>query len=127
MKIGVMAITVLKNLVKGPDTIRYPSQPAKMTEATRGHLVNHIEDCTFCSLCQMHCPADAIKVSRPDRTWTLNQFQCVICGCCVSYCPKDCLLIEQTYLPPTTEEITVTLKGPDEEKPEEQGSGGTRG
>lgn len=121
MKVGVMALTVLKNLVKGPATIRYPYQPAKMTPVTRGHLVINIDDCIFCGLCKMHCPADAIEVSKPDRTWRLNQFQCVICGCCVSYCPKDCLSIEQTYLPPTTSATIVSVTGPEPEKKEGQG------
>ena len=40
MKVGVMALTVLKNLVKGPATIRYPYQPAKVTPVTRGHLLS---------------------------------------------------------------------------------------
>ncbi len=120
MKVGVMALTVLKNLVKGPATIRYPNQPAKVTPITRGHLVINIDDCIFCGLCKMHCPADAIEVSKPDRTWSLHQFQCVICGCCVSYCPKDCLSIEQTYLPPTTQATIVTYTGPEPEKEEGQ-------
>jgi len=120
MKVGIMALTVLKNLLKGPSTIRYPYQPAKVTPVTRGHLTINIEDCIFCGLCRMHCPADAIEINKQDRTWQLNQFQCVICGCCISYCPKDCLFIEQTYLPPSVSATHLTCTGPEPEKKEGQ-------
>lgn len=120
MKAGIMALTVIKTLLKGPSTIRYPYQPAKVTPITRGHLTIDINDCIFCGLCRMHCPADAITVSKPERTWELNQFQCVICGCCVSYCPKDCLSIEQTYLPPAVSATHMKIIGPEPEKSDDQ-------
>ena len=122
MKAGTMALTVLRTLIRGPSTRRYPHEPAHVTPVTRGHLTVRIEDCIFCGLCRTHCPADAITVNKEERTWTLNQFQCVACGCCVDYCPKDCLSIEQTYLPPTTGPISMTYTGPEpkEDKTEDQ-------
>ena len=120
MKAGIMALTVIKTLLKGPSTIRYPYQPAKVTPATRGHLTINIQNCIFCGLCRMHCPADAIEVKKQERTWQLSQFQCVTCGCCISYCPKDCLSIEQTYLPPSAAATYVRLTGPEPEKKENQ-------
>lgn len=111
MKIGINALTVLKTLIKGPATRMYPHQPAKVSPATRGCLSIDVEKCIFCGLCRLHCPAGAIEVSKPDRTWQINQFRCVICGCCLDYCPKDCLSIEQKYLPPATEGSILKFTG----------------
>ncbi|MDD1723821.1 MAG: 4Fe-4S binding protein [Methanospirillum sp.] len=122
MKAGVMALTVLKNLIKGPYTSRYPYAPAKVSPATRGYLDVTIEDCIFCGLCRMHCPADAIEVNKTERTWTINRFRCVICGCCVDYCPKKCLHCEQSYTVPGTEPVIAQYTGPvPEEKPVQPG------
>ncbi|PKL59150.1 MAG: 4Fe-4S ferredoxin, partial [Methanomicrobiales archaeon HGW-Methanomicrobiales-4] len=98
-------------MVHGPATLRYPYEPAKQTPITRGHLVITIEDCIFCGLCRMHCPAQAIEVSKPDRTWKLDLFRCIICGNCVEYCPKSCLSLAQTYQQPLRSQVTETYQG----------------
>jgi formate hydrogenlyase subunit 6/NADH:ubiquinone oxidoreductase subunit I len=103
--------TILRYLANGPATRRYPSVPAYHTPATRGHLVFNIDTCIYCGLCRMHCPAQAIEVSKPDLTWQLNRFRCVICGACIDYCPKDCLSLEPTYIPPSTEAVIERHQG----------------
>ncbi len=103
--------SICNGLVKGPVTHRYPSVPARSTPVTRGRLEITIDDCIFCGLCSMHCPADAITVSKPDLTWSLDRFRCIICGCCVEYCPKDCLHLEPAYLPPESGPVLFTAKG----------------
>jgi len=111
MKAGINALTAIKAMIKGPVTRRYPYVPANVTQATRGQLTLDIDKCIFCGLCRMHCPAGAIEVSKPDRTWQVDQFRCVICGCCVDYCPKNCMKIEQTYLTPSKERIILKFTG----------------
>lgn len=59
----------------------------------------------------MHCPAQAIEVSKPDRIWTVNRFRCIICGGCIDYCPKDCLSLAQNYLPPASAEVIDSYQG----------------
>lgn len=97
--------TLLKTLLKGPSTIRYPYEPAKRFEGSRGQVQITIEDCIFCGLCSMHCPADAISVDKSDRTWAIDRFRCISCNSCVETCPKDCLLLNNVYHEPV-------LKGP---------------
>jgi formate hydrogenlyase subunit 6/NADH:ubiquinone oxidoreductase subunit I len=112
---GVFTITrmILRSLLKGPDTRRYPAVPAHKTAQTRGHLIVEIEKCIFCSLCSMHCPADAIIISKPARTWHIDRFRCINCGCCTEYCPKTCLHMVPEYLGPRTESFAETFTGPE--------------
>ena len=98
--------TILRYIRRGPVTRRYPAVPAKEYAATRGHLEFTIDDCIFCGLCRMHCPSQALEVSKPDLTWQIDRFRCIICGACVEYCPKDCLAIRTDYLPPVTGPVT---------------------
>ncbi|WP_421909175.1 4Fe-4S dicluster domain-containing protein [Methanolacinia petrolearia] len=104
-----MAKRILKNLVGGPATLRYPFEPAKRYDASRGHIEINIDDCIFCGLCSKNCPADAIEVSKPDRTWEIDRFRCIICNSCVEACPKDCLSTSNVYKEPV-------LSGPVKDK-----------
>lgn len=112
---GVFTITkmIVGSLLKGPDTRRYPAVPAQKMALTRGHLTIEIEKCIFCGLCSMHCPADAIIVSKPDRTWYVDRFRCIICGACTEYCPKDCLHLVPEYIGPQTGPLADTFTGPE--------------
>lgn len=84
---------ITKNFVKKPATRLYPSVVREPFERTRGRLFNKIEDCIYCGICQKVCPADAIKVDRPDTTWELDAFRCITCNECVLKCPKKCLAL----------------------------------
>jgi ech hydrogenase subunit F len=84
---------ISKNISKKPATRLYPDVVREPFERTRGRLFNKIEDCIFCGICQRECPADAIKVSRPDGTWELDAFRCITCNQCVLKCPKKCLTL----------------------------------
>ncbi len=111
MKIFPIFSTILRYIRYGPVTHRYPFVPAKTTPVTRGHLVFSIDDCIFCGLCRMHCPSQAIEVSKPDLSWQVDRFRCIICGACIEYCPKDCLAIVPEYLPPAAGQVVDRFKG----------------
>lgn len=57
-------------------------------------LVNDIESCVYCGLCQKTCPNDAISVERADKKWEFKEDACIKCGACVDKCPKKCLKFE---------------------------------
>jgi len=111
MQILPMFRAILRSMLHGPATIRYPAEPAKQTPATRGHLVFTIDTCIFCGLCRMHCPSQAIEVSKPALTWQVDLFRCIICGNCVEYCPKDCLKITPAYHPPAAGQVIDRFQG----------------
>ena len=82
---------ITKNFIRKPATRMYPDVVREPFERTRGRLFNKIEDCTYCTMCQRVCPADAIKVDRLNSTWELNAFRCITCNECVNKCPRKCL------------------------------------
>jgi ech hydrogenase subunit F len=97
MGLFAMTIRALANVVGKPATLMYPVKPAKQFERSRGMLVITIEDCIYCGLCSRHCPADAIVVSKDDRTWQVDRMRCIICAQCVDVCPKSCLALVPEY------------------------------
>jgi len=53
--------------------------------------VANLDECVFCGLCAKNCPANAITVDRPNKTWTLDESACAHCGVCKAKCPKKCI------------------------------------
>lgn len=47
------------------------------------------KQCTFCGLCEVVCPTQAIAVDKKERKLDFNQEQCTYCGRCVKSCPTD--------------------------------------
>lgn len=102
---------MLKNLFSPPVTTEYPLKPKKFVPEVRGKVVNNIDNCIFCGMCQRNCPADAITVDRVARTWTINPFSCVQCRGCVDNCPKKCLSMQEHYTEPATVKTDVVMQG----------------
>lgn len=102
---------MLKNLFSPPVTTEYPLKPKQFVPGVRGKVVNNIDNCIFCGMCQRNCPADAITVDRVARTWTINPFSCVQCRGCVENCPKKCLSMEEHYTDPATAKSDVVMQG----------------
>lgn len=92
----------LKNLFKKPATEKYPNGPATYKEVTRGHVVNDMDACVLCGLCQMRCPTGAITVDKKKQTWSIRPFSCIQCRCCVENCPKKSLSMAKEYTEPDT-------------------------
>ena len=99
-KLGKMT---LGGLFKKPETLMYPVETKTPPAGLKGHVVNDVDRCILCGICQKRCPCAAIVVDKPARTWTIDRFRCVQCGSCVRECPKDCLTMEPTYTPPATD------------------------
>jgi len=94
---------VLHSAVSKPATRLYPARQRENILNTRGAIQNRIEQCIFCGICVQKCPADALKVSRPDKQWSIDRFRCVVCGACVLACPKKCLDMMPDYTSPATQ------------------------
>ncbi len=48
------------------------------------------DDCTGCTICVQHCPADAIPFT-PYRTHEIDTQLCTACDVCRSVCPEDAI------------------------------------
>jgi len=92
---------VIKNLFSRPATRMYPFEKRASFKGTRGQIKGiNIDDCIFCGICSKKCPADAIKVSRDEKSWEIDKFRCVICGACTEACPKKCIIMDEAYKEP---------------------------
>ena len=76
-KLGKMT---LGGLFKKPETLMYPVETKTPPAGLKGHVVNDVDRCILCGICQKRCPCAAIVVDKPARTWTIDRFRCVQCG-----------------------------------------------
>ncbi len=93
---------VLKNLVTGPVTERYPFVPKVYPQGARGSVNIDIDKCIFCGLCQRKCPTSAILVAKESKSWEIDRLRCISCNYCVEVCPKKCLALDTKYAPVST-------------------------
>lgn len=102
----------LRNLFKKPATKMYPVVAPVYTSRSKGHISNAVEDCILCGICEKRCPTHAITVSKPDSSWTIDNFSCIQCLSCVRSCPKKCLTMNPEYTKAATEKSTITVCKP---------------
>lgn len=107
-KLGKMT---LRSLFSKPTTVQYPAEqvPARSYEAMRGHVINDLDVCILCGMCQRACPVGAIVVDRKAGDWIINPYECVQCARCVHECPKKCLSMGADPTPVTAKLGTVTM------------------
>jgi len=83
---------VVKALIKGPYTTRYPHEPVKPYERFRGRPYFHEEECTGCAACAQVCPTGAIEIKdvlsgvKCKRKLIIHWDVCIFCGQCQANC-----------------------------------------
>lgn len=104
-KLGTMT---LGSLFKKPETLQYPFEHEEPPAGLKGHIVNEVESCILCGMCERSCPTSSIHVEKAERIWRINPFSCIQCGYCITVCPKKCLVMNPAYWKPgTTKELEV--------------------
>ena len=96
-----MLPTVLKNLVKGPATRRYPVEKREPFPEARGKLSWDMSKCDLCHDCERLCPVGAIVVDEANKTITYDPFLCVYCRTCAESCFHGCIIVSGEYQPPS--------------------------
>lgn len=91
MPLVSMTRIVLRNLLSGPATRRYPYVTRPAIAGSRGRISIDYPQCIHCGACARRCPAKAIVVGKEPKSWRIDNFACVTCGLCIRVCPKKCL------------------------------------
>lgn len=104
------------SLFKKPETLKYPFEKKDAYPQLKGHVVNHVDDCILCGICEKRCPCHTITVDKAARTWTVYEYRCIQCGFCVRECPKNCLEMAPNYAPVTRKPEPDTYHVPEKEK-----------
>jgi len=100
-------VTAFKNLVKKPETVRYPAESNDAAKRYRGFHINDLEECIGCSTCQEVCVNDAISMvemldvpaeegQRNERP-QIDYGRCCWCGLCVDVCTTGSLEMSRDY------------------------------
>ena len=111
-----LAAMTLKSLFSKPETLQYPAEVKAPYAGQKGHVVNHVEECILCGMCQRTCPCHCIQVSKPERAWTIQPFMCVQCGSCVAACPTHCLSMDPAPTAIATAKHEARQEVPEQEK-----------
>jgi len=104
-----MGVT-LRNLVRRPITVRYPTVKRVYPDRFRGILAltydreTAEENCIGCRLCEYICPPQVIKVEMLKgekrnfaKTFTLELYSCEFCELCVQVCPTDAIIMMKSF------------------------------
>lgn len=103
------------SLFKKPETVLYPLEKKPQPIGLKGHIVNEVENCILCGICEKGCPTDCLSVDKAARTWSVMPFQCIQCGYCVQVCPKNCLKMDPNYWSASTSKNLNTFTVPEKE------------
>jgi formate hydrogenlyase subunit 6/NADH:ubiquinone oxidoreductase subunit I len=87
----------MHNLLRKPDTRRYPKERPVIPDKFRGKHVYKKEKCTYCCLCVNFCPSGAIKVNRVRKTWQVDLGRCLFCDQCAEVCPTKAIELGKEY------------------------------
>ena len=62
-KLGKMT---LRSLFSKPETVMYPAQTRFQPEGLKGKVLNDIDTCILCGICEKRCPTAAISVVKKE-------------------------------------------------------------
>lgn len=95
------ANVILKNIAKGPSTIKYPFEDSPAPEKLRGKIVHDPEKCLACHLCEYVCAGGAIKIQDSEDNKAIDFVvwydTCAFCGLCEFYCPTKAIHLTNDY------------------------------
>ncbi len=92
---------ILRNIIKGPSTIKYPFEDSPAPEKLRGKIKHDPEACVACNMCEYVCAGGAIKLQESDDkkgvNFTVWHNSCTFCGLCEYYCPAKAIHLTNDY------------------------------
>lgn len=91
----------LRNILKGPATIKYPFGDSPAPEKLRGKIKHNPDICMACHMCEHVCAGGAIKIQESEDRKGLDFIvwhnTCAFCGLCEHYCPTGAIHLTNDY------------------------------
>lgn len=92
---------MLRNIIKGPSTIKYPFEDSPGPEKLRGKIKHDPKVCMTCHLCEYVCAGGAIRIQEADNKKGIDfvvwHNTCTFCGLCEFYCPAKAIHLTTDY------------------------------
>ncbi|HEX2938124.1 MAG TPA: 4Fe-4S dicluster domain-containing protein [Ruminiclostridium sp.] len=92
---------VLRNIIKGPSTIKYPFEDSPAPEKLRGKIKHDPDKCVACGMCEYVCAGGAIRLQETNDKQGINfvvwHNSCTFCGLCEHYCPEKAIHLTNDY------------------------------
>ena len=107
-----LAPQVIRTLLRGPGTTRFPDEPARFHAAYRGRVRANAENCVGCGLCVKDCPAGALSLEkRSKQSFTLRHFaeRCAYCAQCEYSCKFNAIYLDNAYREAVFEKNTLRI------------------
>ena len=60
--------------VQKPENDAISVEKKRLPQDLKNHIVNDVDVCILCGICQRRCPCAAIVVEKPNRKWTIDKF-----------------------------------------------------
>jgi len=114
----------MRNMLRGPITVRYPYEKMEMPERFRFAVEAVLDEsgshkCTACMTCVRICPDHILELqftTAEDKSKHIQFLRyelgaCMMCGLCVEACPFDAIRMGKDYelAKLTREELTIDL------------------
>lgn len=98
---GAFLKVILRNIMKGPSTIKYPFEDSPAPETLRGKIKHDPQACMACRMCEYVCAGGAIRiresVDKEGYDFTVWHDTCTYCGLCEFYCPTKAIHLTNDY------------------------------
>ncbi|HEX3025638.1 MAG TPA: 4Fe-4S dicluster domain-containing protein [Clostridia bacterium] len=92
---------ILRNIIKGPSTMKYPFEDSPASEKLRGKIKHNPEACIACHMCEYVCAGGAIRIQESEDKesfrYTVWHNTCTFCGLCEHYCPTNAIHLTNDY------------------------------
>lgn len=92
---------ILRNIIKGPSTIKYPFEDSPAPEKLRGKIKHNPDICVACHMCEYVCAGGAIKLQesadKKGVDFVVWHNSCTFCGLCEHYCPTNAIHLTNDY------------------------------
>lgn len=92
---------ILRNLLQGPSTIKYPFEDSPAPEKLRGKIKHNPEVCVACYMCEYVCAGGAIRLQesadKQGVNFTVWHNSCTFCGLCENLCPTKAIHLTNDY------------------------------